>query len=105
MRNMVKAIMVAVILTIGFTATIGAAKAATVHSSGWYDNATCHAFTGWQRHHTGWPNVINLSRHADYYLRYDVGELNHVMHVRASKAIVRQDAYYVHLDCTTNGDN
>jgi len=82
------------------------ASAVTAHDAGWYDTATCRAFSAYERHPSGreFTRMARLARHADTYLRVDIRLWAGDRARHARTAVLRQDAGYARQDCDTNGD-
>ena len=75
-----------------------AAQAATITAPHGPDLATCQAFmrSHGQPGRPGYRAMVRDARHADTYLRVDVGLL--------ARHYSGTNARYVYLDCTTTGD-
>ena len=77
---------------------VAAAHAATITAPAGPDLATCQAFmrSHGQPGRPGYRAMVRDAKHADTYLKVDVGLLER-HHANA-------DVHYVYLDCTTTGD-
>lgn len=92
---------------LGSPASASTSQAASPsHSTIWWDGYTCKAFWVFE----GKPsperfrNMVRASRHADTYLRSDVGLWNADVHRQAGAAVLSTDRGYVADDCMFTGD-
>lgn len=86
-----------------------AAAATTGHASHthlWWDNQTCKAFWAFERKPSPerFRSMVRDSKHADGYLRTDVGLWDADVRRNASAVVLATDRGYVAWDCSWNGD-
>ena len=100
-------VLVAASFTTAFTAgTIGASPAsasvaATSHTRLWWDGTTCREFAAWQRKPSAerFRHLVQDSRHADPYLKQDVGAWANDRSEHLSHVVLADDWLFVADDC------